>query len=87
MVYKIDEKENCKVREVSEYLSRKGYDKGINPKFKVGDVIQFLTGYDYNILAEAKIKGINGNDLYVYNDAYWFAIQDNEQRKIRIIQA
>lgn len=84
-VWKLDEQVRHKASEAAKYLADKGYDKGTNPKFKVGDIIQFMTGYDDDILAEAKIKGIDGNDLYVYDDCYWFPIQDDSKRKIRII--
>jgi len=64
------------------YMQKHGFDKGIHPKFKVGDTITFFTGYNNDIPARARIKGINGNDIYVYNDSYWFPIQDDENRKI-----
>ena len=38
---------------------------------------------DGKVVASASIKGINGNDLYVYSDCYWFPIQDDETRKIK----
>jgi hypothetical protein len=84
-VWKLDEQVRHKASEAAKYLSDRGYDKGTNPKFKVGDVIQFMTGYNDDILAEASIKGIDGNDLYVYDDCYWFPIQDDTKRKIRIV--
>lgn len=54
-------------------------------RFKVGDKITFYTGYNDDILASATIKGINQHDIYVYSDCYWFPIQDDERRKIKII--
>ncbi len=52
-------------------------------KFKVGQVITFLTGYNNDILASATIKAIDINDIYVYNDCYWFPILDEKIRNIK----
>jgi hypothetical protein len=57
-----------------KWLKDRGYDKGKHSQFKVGQVVTFYTGTNRDILAEAAIKGINNDDLYVYNDAYWFPI-------------
>lgn len=51
-------------------------------RFSVGEKIEFFTGYNDDIRASATIKAINGNDIYVYNDCYWFPIQDDNKRKI-----
>lgn len=51
-------------------------------KFSVGEVIEFWTGYSDDIRACATIKAINGDDIYVYDDCYWFPIKDDDKRKI-----
>ena len=56
-----------------------------NSNFKVAQKIQFFTGANNDILACAKIKAIDGDDIYVYNDSYWYPIQDDEKRNIKII--
>lgn len=69
-----------------KYCKEKGYDVNTHEKFKVGETITFFTGYNDDIRAKAAIKGIDGNDLYVYNDCYWFPIQDDDKRKIEKCQ-
>lgn len=88
MVWDLDKHDNGRSRRYWEkYIKEHGYDKGTHPDFKVGDTIQFMTGYNNDILAQSRIKGINGNDLYVYNDCYWFPIRANDAtRKIRKIE-
>ena len=68
-----------------KWLQERGFNKGYNDKFKVGDVIEFYTGINDHIRARAKIKGIDGVNLYVYFDSYWYPIQDDEVRKIKKI--
>lgn len=63
-------------------MKEKGYDKNTHEKYKVGETIYFNTGLNDDIRAQAVIKGINGKDIYVYNDCYWFPIQDNDITKI-----
>jgi len=53
--------------------------------YKVGDKIQFFTGCNNHILASATIKGIDKTDIYIYSDAYWFPIQDDKERKIKLL--
>lgn len=79
----LDSKPDYARAERQQWLAARGYDKGINPDFKIGDIIQFMTGANDDILAQAKIKGINGQDLYVYNDCFWFPIQNDSRRKIK----
>lgn len=55
-----------------------------HPRLKEGQRITFWTGYSDDIRAAAIIKRINGADVYVYNDCYWFPIQDDQRRKIKI---
>ena len=70
--------------EAKRFAREKGYDQGKHEKFKVGDIITFFTGYNDDIRARARIKGIDGEDLYVYDDCYWFPIQDDHKRQIEI---
>lgn len=87
-IWDLDEKPyNYAPAERTQWLRSRGYDKGTHPKFRVGQVIQFWTGYNNDIRAQAVIKGIEGGNLYVYNDAFWFPIQDDETRKIVIIES
>lgn len=53
--------------------------------YKVGQKIQFYTGYNNDILASATIKAIDKTDIYVYADCYWFPINDDAKRKIKIL--
>lgn len=72
--------------EVNAYVKSHGYDNNTHPKYKVGQTISFLTGYNNDILAKATIKGIDGDDLYVYNDCYWFPINStNNKLEITIL--
>lgn len=82
-MWNLDEKHGTK--DAARYCQNKGYDKNTHEKFKVGDVIQFMTGYNDDIPAQAKIKGINGDEIYVYNDCYWFPIKDTTQYNIKIL--
>lgn len=74
------EKDYTKEKRI-EFLEKNGYDKGTHPDYKIGDIIQFMTGFDNDILAQASIKGIDENDLYVYIDCYWFPINALDQSR------
>lgn len=80
-IWNLDEKIHS--NEHLRYMAKHGYDKGTNDRFGVGEVITFWTGSNNDIRAQASIKGISGNDLYVYNDCYWFPIQDTKERAIK----
>jgi hypothetical protein len=57
-----------------------------NENLKAGDKIQFMTGYDVDILACAEIFGFDEeNKIYLVWDCFWFGIRDEEKRKIKII--
>ena len=58
----------------------------VNGKFRVGQVIQFWTGYNNDLRAQASIKAIDGEDIFVYNDCYWYPIQDTNYRDIKFIK-
>lgn len=51
------------------------FDK--HPSIKIGDTAYFMTGYYNQNLAKGKVKGIKGNDIYIYNDAYWYPVDFN----------
>ena len=54
-----------------------------NPKFKIGDRIQFIGGYNNDMIFITEILGFSEDgDIYVLWDSFWFPIKDNEQRKI-----
>lgn len=58
-----------------------------HPKFKVGDVIEFYSGYDDDILYRSEITGFDPNgDIYVLWDSCWFPIQDDSKRRIKLIE-
>lgn len=85
-VWNIDAKEYDYSKEARDkFLAEKGFDKNTHPKYKIGDTIQFYSGYNDDILMQATIKGLDKDDIYVYNDCYWFPIQDDEIRQIVII--
>ena len=52
--------------------------------WKVGEKITFWTGYSDDIRAVATIKAIDGKDIYIFEDAYWFPIQDTKERCIKL---
>ena len=84
-IWDLDEK-TLNAYQVKEYMRKHGLDLGTNPKFRVGMVINFFTGYNNDIRARARIKGINGNELYVYSDCYWYPIKDDTGRNITIVE-
>lgn len=71
--------------EYKKFFNQEKY-KFQTDKFAVGDIIQFWTGYNDDIRAQASIKGIDKDgDLYVFTDCYWCPIKDDTIRKIKII--
>jgi len=69
--------------EAKKYIEEKGRDKNKHPRFCVGQVISFWTGYNDDIRAKAKILGFDDDGgIYVYQDCYWFPIKDNDAYKI-----
>ena len=60
--------------------------KSEHPKFKKGQVIQFIGGYNSDILFTSRITGFDSDgDIYVLWDCYWFPIRDEKERQIKII--
>lgn len=53
-------------------------NKGNNDKYKIGEIVYFYTGADKNWFVKAAIKHVNNDDIYVYNDCYWFPINQSE---------
>jgi len=64
-------------REVTQYMAKHGYDKGKHPNYAIGEVVFFNTGYNDDIPAKGRIKGIEGEDLYIYHDCYWFPVKSS----------
>jgi len=57
-----------------------------NENLKAGDKIQFMTGYNDDILACAEIFGFDEeNKIYLVWDCFWFGTKNEEKRKIKII--
>ena len=57
-----------------------------HPKFKVGQSIKFISGYESNLYYITKITGFDKDGgIYVLWDCFWFPIQDDEKRQITII--
>lgn len=57
-----------------------------NPKFKIGDKIQFIGGYNNDMIFISEILGFSiEGEIYVLWDCYWLPIKDNEERKIKKI--
>lgn len=58
-----------------------------NTKFKVYDVIEFVGGFNNDILYTSKIMGFdNEGGIYVWWDCYWFPIKDDEVRQIELVK-
>lgn len=56
-------------------------------KFKIGDIIEFYSGYYNHILYRSEIIGFDKQGgIYVLWDCYWFPIKDEPKRKIKIIE-
>lgn len=57
-----------------------------NQNFKVGDMVEFISGYNMDILYTTKIVGFDlSGFIYILWDCYWFPIKDIEYRKIKVI--
>lgn len=53
---------------------------------KTGDIIEFLGGYNNDILYTTEILGFDKDgDIYVLWDCYWFPIKNEPKRNIRKI--
>lgn len=82
MLWDLDAGKDYKNQERKDYYAKNGLNDDSESLYKIGDVIEFWTGHDNDIRAIARIKAVKGNDLYVYNDCYWFPIQDDSSRQI-----
>lgn len=85
-IWNLDEGKDYNEEKRKQFYTDNGLLNDAHTKYKIGQVIQFWTGYNGDIRAQAKIKGVKDKDLYVYNDCYWFPIQDDEQRQIEVIE-
>jgi hypothetical protein len=55
-------------------------------KFKVGQIITFISGYYDNICYKSRITGFDiDGGIYVLWDCYWFPIRDEPIREIKIL--
>lgn len=72
------------------YFAKLDYMDDSKSRYKVGDIIEFTTGYNNDIRARASVKAVQHRDAityyYVYNDCYWLPIQDTEDRAITLIK-
>ncbi len=76
-VWNIDEHEWL-VHDNAKVLWKEYNDANVNQtRFKVGDVVQFTAGYNNDIRMQARIKAIYKDQIFVYNDCYWYPILDN----------
>lgn len=84
----IEESENDKelIKKIEEFQSSKLISE--HPKFKVGQVIKFISGYNLDIKYTTKIIGFdNEGEIYLLWDCYWSPIRDEDpNRKIIIIK-
>lgn len=56
-----------------------------HPNFKIGDVIEFVGGYNDDILYKSEIIGFTKDkEIFVLWDCYWFSIKEEEKRQIKI---
>jgi len=57
-----------------------------HPKYKVGQTISFMGGYDDDINYVTKIIGFNEDgDIFLFWDCYWFPVRDEKIRKIKVL--
>jgi hypothetical protein len=69
---------------VVDFIEARLIDK--HPKFKVGQTISFMSGYNDDINYVTKIIGFDDDkNIYVYWDCYWFPIKDNSIKNIEIL--
>jgi hypothetical protein len=78
-IWNLDERPLC--RDALQHLAKLPTEN--KTRFNVGEKIEFFTGYNDDIRAAATIKAISGDEIYVYNDCYWYPIKDDQRRKIR----
>ena len=58
----------------------------LHSKFKVGQIISFMSGYNDDINYVTKIIGFDcDGDIYVLWDCYWFPVKDNRIKNIKIL--
>jgi hypothetical protein len=57
----------------------------VENQIKVGDVIEFTCGYYDHLRIRQTVIRIDGEDIYVDWDCYWFPIQNTPVRNIKIM--
>lgn len=79
-------KQSRVMTDIENFLHKKNYLSEYG-RFKTGQIIEFWAGMYKDILYRSKIIGLENNgDIYVIWDCYWFPIQDDKIRKIKIIE-
>ena len=63
-------------------LAEQHKDAENKTRFEVGDIITFWSGYNNDIRVRSEIMSINGDNIYVLWDCYWFPIRDDEVREV-----
>jgi hypothetical protein len=76
------DKERTNKTEALNWIKKHQYHLGNHDSLKINDIVYFKTGFNDHIPAKAKVKGINGSDIYVYNDCYWYPINFSRITKI-----
>ena len=74
------------IKKIEEFQSSELISE--HPKFKVGQVIKFISGYNLDIKSTTKIIGFDKEgQIFVLWDCYWSPIRDEDpNRKIKIIK-
>ena len=72
------------LNKIKEYRRHKLFT--IHTKYKVGQIISFIGGYNNDINYITKIIGFdNDGGIFLLWDCYWYPIRDEEIRKIKVL--
>ena len=84
--YSDKQKENFRQGFLTKSQSWKGMtDTDPLNQLKIGDTVQFLAGYDKNIMYTTEVIGFDtDNKIYMLWDCYWFGI-DRDDRTLTLI--
>ena len=80
-----------KYSDESKKRFKDGFKSKINsikthPKFKVGQIISFISGYYDNIKYTTEILGFNKKgEIFLLWDCFWFSIKDEPIRQIEVL--
>jgi hypothetical protein len=55
-------------------------------QFEADDIIELWGGYNSDIRYRARVLGVDGEDIYLNWNCYWFPIQDDATRKIELVK-